>query len=72
MFNLKVKFMEETIRINGVDYKVVQSDIINPCDRMDAVRSGEAVRYFSNYMYRTSSGEARMCDAEYPENNWGV
>lgn len=64
--------MEETIRISGVDYKVIQSDIINPFDRMDAVKSGEAVRYFSNYMYRTASGEARMCDAEYPENNWGV
>lgn len=64
--------MEETIRINGVDYKVVQSDIINPFDRMDAVKSGEAARYFSNYMYRTASGEARMCDTEYPENNWGV
>ena len=64
--------MEGTIRINGVDYKVVQSDIINPFERMDAVKSGEAVRYFSNYMYRTASVEARMCDAEYPENNWGV
>lgn len=64
--------MEGTIRINGVDYKVVQSDIINPFERMDAVKSGEAARYFSNYMYRTASGEARMCDAESPENNWGV
>ena len=64
--------MEGTIRINGVDYKVVQSDIINPFDRMDAVKSGEAARYFSNYMYRTASGEARMRDAESPENNWGV
>jgi hypothetical protein len=64
--------MEETIRISGADYKVVQSDTINPFDRMGAVKNGEAVRYFGNYMYRTASGESRMCDAEYPENNWGV
>ena len=64
--------MEETIRISGVDYKVVQSDEANPFERMDSVKSGEAVRYFNNYMYRTVSGEARMCDAECPDNNWGV
>ena len=64
--------MEETIRISGVDYKVVQSDEANPFERMDSVKSGEAVRYFSNYMYRTASGEAKMCDAECPDNNWGV
>ena len=64
--------MEETIRISGVGYKVVQSDEVNPFERMDSVKSGEAVRYFSNYMYRTASGEARMCDAECPDNNWGV
>lgn len=64
--------MKETINVNGVDYKVVQSDIVNPFERMDAVKEGEAVRYYGYYMYRTASGEARMCYADNPDNNFGV
>lgn len=61
-----------SICIDGVDYKVIESDIINPFDRMAAVKPGEAVRYYDKYMYRTASGEARACYADNPSNNWGV
>lgn len=64
--------MNETIQIDGATYKVVTSDIINPYDRMAAVKPGEAVRYYDKYMYRTESGEARACYADDPSNNWGV
>lgn len=64
--------MKETIQIDGATYKVVTSDIINPYDRMAAVKPGEAVRYYDKYMYRTTSGEARACYADDLSNNWGV
>jgi hypothetical protein len=60
------------IQIDGVTYKVVESEIINPFDRMAAVKPCEAVRYFDMYMYRTKEGESRMCYADNPSNNWGV
>ena len=62
----------EEIQIDGVTYKVVESEIIDPFDRMAAVKPGEAVRYYDKYMYRTASGEARACYADETSNNWGV
>lgn len=64
--------MEASIRIDGVDYKVVQSDSCDPFGRMDSIKEGEAVRYFGYYMYKTASGEARMCYADDTDNNFGV
>lgn len=60
------------LKINGETYKIVESDIINPFDRMESVKPGEAVRYYDKYMYRTASGEARACYADDPSNNWGI
>ena len=60
------------IQIDGVTYKVVVSEIIDPFDRMAAVKPGEAVRYYDKYMYRTASGEARACYADETSNNWGA
>lgn len=60
------------IQIDGVTYKVVESEIIDPFDRMAAVKPGEAVRYYQWYMYCTASGEARACYADDTSNNWGV
>ena len=60
------------LQINGATYKIVESDIINPYDRISAVKPGEAVRYYDKYIYRTASGEARACYADNPSNNWGV
>lgn len=62
-------YLEKTIYIDGIEYKIVQSEIINPFDRMAAVKPGEAVRYYHEYMYRTPAGEARMCDAGCTSNN---
>ena len=64
--------MKETICIDGFEYKVVESEIIDPFDRMNAVRPGEAVRYYHEYMYRTMDGEARMCQANCTANNYAV
>ena len=60
------------ILIDGVTYRVVESEIIDPFDRMAAVKPSEAVRYYDKYMYRTASGEARACYADDTSNNWGV
>ena len=60
------------LQINGETYKIVESDIINPFERMASVKPGEAVRYYDKYMYRTTCGEARVCYADDPSNNWGV
>lgn len=60
------------LKIDENTYKVVESEIIDPFDRMAAVKPGEAVRYYQWYMYRTASGEARACYADDPSNNWGV
>ena len=65
-------YLEKTIYVDGIEYKVVESDIIDPLDRMAAVKPGEAVRYYHEYMYRTPAGEARMCDADYTSNNYAV
>ena len=65
-------YLEKTICIDGIEYKIVQSEIINPFDRMAAVKPGEAVRYYHEYMYRTPAGEARMCDAGCTSNSCGV
>ena len=64
--------MEEKIRIDGVDYKVIQSDESDPFERMSLVKSGQAIRYYDKYIYRTESGEARACYADNPSNNWGI
>lgn len=62
----------EEIQIDGVIYRVVESEIIDPFDRMAAVKPGEAVRYYDKYMYRTASGQARSCYADDTSNNWRV
>lgn len=61
-----------SICIDGVDYKVIESDIIDPFDRMAALKPGEAVRFYDMYMYCTASGKARACHADNPSNNWGA
>ena len=60
------------LQINGETYKIVESDITDPFDRMAAVKPGEAVRFYDVYMYRTASGKARACYADNPSDNWGA
>jgi hypothetical protein len=60
------------IRIDGVDYKIVNSDIIEPFERMVAVKCGEAVRYYDKYLYRTIDGQIRACYANDTSNNFSV
>ena len=64
--------MEKIIRIDSVDYKVIQSDESDPFERMSLVKPGQAIRYYDKYMYCTESGEARACYADNPSNNWGI
>jgi hypothetical protein len=60
------------VRIDHIDYQVIESEEFDPFERMGLVKPGQAVRYYDKYMYRTESGEARACYADNPSNNWGV
>ena len=60
------------VRINHIDYQVIESEEFDPFERMALVKPGQAIRYYDKYMYRTESGEARACYADNPSNNWGV
>lgn len=60
------------VRINHIDYQVIESEEFDSFERMALVKPGQAIRYYDKYMYRTESGEARACYADNPSNNWGV
>lgn len=60
------------VRINHVDYQVIESEEFDTFERMALVKPGQAIRYYDKYMYRTESGEARACYADNPSNNWGI
>lgn len=62
----------ELVRINHIDYQVIESEEFDPFERMALVKPGQAIRYYDKYMYRTESGEARACYADNPSNNWGI
>lgn len=64
--------IDNTINIDGVDYKILYSDFISPFDIMSYLHCGEAARYFDKYMYRTKDGQARVCYADDTSNNWDV
>jgi hypothetical protein len=63
---------DKSIMIDGVNYKIVISDIIDPLDRITSVKCGEAVRYFGRYIYRTHQGEARACYEDDTSNNFSI
>lgn len=60
------------VRIDHIDYQVIESEEFDPFERMVLVKPGQAIRYYDKFMYRTESGEARACYADNPSNNWGI
>lgn len=70
--NREVYDTGKIVHINHVDYQVIESEEPDPFERMALVKAGQAIRYYDKYMYRTASGEARVCYADNPSNNWGV
>lgn len=60
------------MKIDGIEYELVTMELDDPFDRCDALKKGQAVRYFDKYIYKTYDGKAKACYADDTNNNWNI